>query len=59
MNYFKFLYDLFVWITNNYSQLPTDFKKRFPESRCVISRLYISSIVTNDSEFNEDFKDYE
>lgn len=59
MNVFKFLYDLIVWITNNYSQLPDGFKKSFPEERCVNARLWLSSIAQSDSELNNDFKDYE
>ena len=59
MNLIKFLYDLLVWLTNNYSQLPDSFKKSFPEPRCVDARLFLSSIAQSDSELNEIFKDYE
>lgn len=59
MNFAKFLYDLLVYLTNNYSQMPEEFRKRFPEGKCVSARLYVSSVVNDDSELNEDFKDYE
>ena len=59
MNLIKFLYDVFVWLTRNYSQLPDSFKKSFPEARCVDARLYLSSFAQSDSELNEIFKDYE
>ena len=59
MNYFKFLYDVFVFITTHYSEMPESFKKRFFESSCVSSRLYLSSVVQSDSEFNIEFKEYE
>lgn len=59
MNLFKFLYDVFVFITNNYSQLPDGFKKSFPEEKCVNARLFLSGIAVADSELNEDFEDYE
>ena len=59
MNLIKFLYDLLVWLTNNYSQMPDSFKKSFPEARCVEARLYLSSFAQSDSELNEIFKDYE
>ena len=59
MNLIKFLYDMLVWLTNNYSQLPDSFKKSFPESKCVDARLYLSSFAQSDSELNEIFKDYE
>lgn len=59
MNYFKFLYDVFVYITSHYSMMPDDFKKRFPEAPCISSRLYLSSVVQPDSDINNEFKDYE
>lgn len=59
MNYFKFLYDVFVFITTYYSEMPAEFKKRFSEASCISSRLYLSSVVQPDSEFNIEFKEYE
>lgn len=59
MNYLKFLYDVFVWVTQHYSLMPVEFQKKFPEARCVDSRLYLSSIVQSDSDINNEFKDYE
>lgn len=32
------LYDLLVYITNNYSKMPEDFKTRFSETSCVLFR---------------------
>lgn len=32
------LYDLLVWITNNYSKMPSDFQKFFSEKTCVSLR---------------------
>lgn len=59
MNFFKFLYDVFVWLTNNYSKMPDDFKSSFPEEACVKGRLTLSDIAQADSDFNKDFVDYE
>lgn len=59
MNFFKFLYDVFVWITNNYHTMPDGFKKSFPEETCIKSRLTLSDIAQADSDFNNEFKDYE
>lgn len=53
---FQLVYDLLVWVTNNYSKMPEDFQKRFPESFLVRGRLDIGS-------FNEvltkNWNDYE
>ena len=35
MNFFKFLYDVFVYITSHYSAFPEDFKKKFKEENFV------------------------
>ena len=51
-----FLYDLLVWITNNYSKMPSDFQKRFPESFCVRGRL---DIGTFHETFIKNWSDYE
>ena len=59
MNFFKFLYDVFVWLTNNYSQLPDGFRKSFPEKSCLSARLFLSSITQGDSYLNDDFAAYE
>lgn len=59
MNLIKFIYDLFVWLTCNYSQLPSDFKEKFPEVNLVLARLSFSEFVQDDSNFNQEFKDYE
>lgn len=59
MNFFKFLYDVFVWITSHYSSLPPAFRNSFKESECVSARLFLSDLVQSDSDINKDFKDYE
>lgn len=59
MKFFKFLYDVFVWITNNYSHMPDTFKKSFPEHSCVEGRLFLSNFVQVDSDLNQTFRDYE
>ena len=59
MNFFKFLYGVFVWITNNYSQMPDSFRKSFPEQTCVEGRLFLSNFAQGDSDLNETFKNYE
>lgn len=59
MNFFKFLYDVFVWLTNNYFSMPDSFKKSFPESRCVDARIFLSDVVQSDSDLNSNFTDYE
>ena len=56
MNFFKFCYDVFVWITSHYSELPDSFRKSFPEEKCVNGRLFLSGIVQSDSTINNDFK---
>lgn len=42
---FDSLYDLVVYITNNYSKMPKEFKDAFPEADCVKMRLFVSQIV--------------
>ena len=59
MNFFKFLYDVFVWITSNYSQMPDSFKKSFSEPSCIRGRLFLSNFIQDDSDLNETFKAYE
>lgn len=59
MNYFKFLYDVFVWITNNYSKMPLEFRNRFPETDCISARTNLSEVVISDSLLNIDFANYE
>ena len=59
MNFIKFLYDVFVWITCNYSLMPDEFKEKFPEQTCVNARCAVHEIFSTDSEFNSDFVDYE
>jgi hypothetical protein len=59
MNLFKFLYDVFVYMTNNYSSLPEEMKKNFSETDFMRARLFLSDFVRCDSGINEAFKDYE
>lgn len=42
---FDKLYDLIVYVTNNYSKMPQEFKSAFPEAVCVKLRLFVSNIV--------------
>lgn len=59
MNFIKFLYDVFVWITSNYSMMPVEFKEKFSETDCVNARCAVHEIIDTDSELNSDFVDYE
>ena len=59
MNLIKFLYDVLVWISTHYSDLPDSFKKSFPEGKIVSARLFVLELSQVDSELIEDFKDYE
>lgn len=59
MNCFKFLYDVFVWITTHYSEMPESFRKSFPEVDCLNGRLFLSDVTQIDSNLNNDFKKYE
>ena len=52
----KFLYDLMVWITSHYSDMPAAFQKEFPEERCINARQICFDVY--DGETN-DFADYE
>lgn len=52
---FQLIYDLLVYLTNNYSQMPDSFKKRFQEAFLVRARLQIGTIV----EYIKDWNDYE
>ena len=42
---FDKLYDLIVYVTNNYSDMPSGFKSAFPEKDCVKMRLFVSNIA--------------
>ena len=42
---FDKLYDLMVFLTNNYSQMPQGFRSAFPEKDCVQMRLFVSNIA--------------
>lgn len=59
MNFINFLYDVFVWITCNYSQMPDEFKEKFPETACVNACSAVYEIFDSNSELNSDFVDYE
>ena len=52
----KFLYDLLVWLTSHYSEMPDEFKNSFPEERCINARQIAFDVY--DGETN-DFADYE
>lgn len=59
MNFVKFLYDLMVYCTVNYSDLPDVMKKRFSEASFVNARMFLSDFVNSNSDFNISFKRYE
>lgn len=59
MNLIKFLRDVVIWISNNYSSMPVDFQRIFPESTFVNARSYLYDVCDYDSELNQDFSDYE
>lgn len=44
---FQFIYDVLVWLSTNYSQMPDDFRERFPEKFFVRLRLDIGSFIAN------------
>lgn len=52
---FQLIYDLLVYLTNNYSSMPDGFKKRFQEEFLVRVRLQIGTIV----EYLKDWNDYD
>ena len=53
---FKDLYDLIVYVTNNYSSMPADFKKKFSEGTCVRLRLGVSAIDSTLENYEDDEK---
>lgn len=59
MNLIKFLRDVVIWISNNYSSMPVDFQRTFPEEAFVNARTYLYDVCDYDSEVNADFSDYE
>lgn len=50
------LYDLVVYLTTNYSQMPEEFKREFPEAECVRLRLSVSSMFNAIESFENDEK---
>ena len=52
----KFIYDLCIFLTTNYSKMPDDFKSRFPEESLVNLRQVAYELFTSDE---TDFSDYE
>ena len=52
----KFLYDLLVWITSHYSEMPDDFKCSFSEERCINARQIAFDVYGGET---NDFVDYE
>jgi hypothetical protein len=59
MNLIKFVYDVFVYLTCNYSHLSKEFIEKFPYCDLVKVRLFLSDLVQEDSDLNENFKKYE
>ena len=53
---FSKLYDLIVFITNNYSSMPEEFRNQFPENVCINLRLGISAIDSSIENFENDEK---
>ena len=53
---FKRLYALVVYVTNNYSSMPDEFREKFSESECVRLRLSVSSIDSAIENFESDEK---
>ena len=45
-------YDLIVYVTDNYSSMPQEFREKFPEGTCVNLRLDVFNILS-------DFENYE
>lgn len=45
----KFLYDLLVYLTTNYSSMPESFKKRFSEETLVNARQCAFDLFTADT----------
>lgn len=59
---FKFIYDVLVFITNNYSEMPDSFKRKFSEvllgrARRVLTSPNVLDEIVKSSYI--DFKDYE
>ena len=52
---FKLLYDLLIYVTENYSSMPDGFKKRFSEAFLIRARLQVGTI----NNYNEDWNDYD
>ena len=52
----KFMYDLMVWITSHYSEMPESFRELFSEERCINARQICFDVY--DGETNH-FADYE
>ena len=40
------LYDLLVYLTCNYSQMPQEFKDRFPEVDCIRMRQDLFNVIS-------------
>lgn len=56
MKMIKFLYDLVIYLTTHYSELPEDFRSRFPESQLINFRQVVFDLYTSET---NDFDDYE
>lgn len=52
---FRLLYDLVVFLSNNYSKMPDEFKDRFPEHFLVRARLDVGSVKS----IIQNYSDYE
>ena len=59
MNFIKFVRDLMIWLSENYSQMPKEFQSKFPETDFVNARSVLYDVCDYDSEINQDFVVYE
>ena len=59
MNFIKFVRDLMIWLSENYSSMPKDFQSKFSEKDFINARCVLYDVCDDDSEINQDFVDYE
>ena len=52
----KFFYDLLIWLTSHYSEMPESFKNRFSEEMLVNARCVCFDVYSSET---NDFADYE
>lgn len=59
MNFIKFVRDLMIWLSENYSSMPKEFQSKFSETDFVNARSILYDVCDGDSEINQDFVYYE